>query len=486
MLIGIVTSVIAAWIPARNAARVDPVRALQKGRYQVLSAGESRVRGILAIVCACIAAASLLFAQVPIVFYTGYVLLIVAALLLAPAMALWLARMLRPVMRWIRPVEGALAADSLIQSPRRTSATVAALMLSLALAIGFAGIARSSFSSIVEWVDSALNPDLFVSTSDTFTTRSFRFSPELNAGLRQVEGVDEVQMVRSPRVLYGGTPIMLVAVEIESMARRVRRKPIAGDERTMYRLAAEGKGVIASDNLAIMRKLKLGDTIEIPAPNGVLRLPIVGITVDYSDQQGSILLDRSVYLKYWNDPSVNVFRVYLKKGASETDVKRRILEKFGAEQRLFVFTNHQLRSFILDITNQWFGLTYIQLGVAVLVAILGIVNTLTVSITDRRRELGVLQAVGGLRRQIRRTIWMEASAIGVIGLILGLGFGALNLYYSLTLVRQHVGGFRLHYEYPIEIAAVLIPVILVSAFVSALGPAESAVRGSLVEALEYE
>jgi putative ABC transport system permease protein len=486
MLIGIVTSIIAAWIPARNAARVDPVRALQKGRYQVLSAGENRLRAILAIVCALIAALSLFFAQVPIVFYTGYVLLIVAALLLAPAMALWLARMLRPVMRWIRPVEGALAADSLIQSPRRTSATVAALMLSLALAIGFAGIARSSFSSIVEWVDSALNPDLFVSTSDTFTSRSFRFSPELKTGLQQVEGIDEVQMVRSPRVLYGGTPIMLVAAEVESLARRVHRKPIAGDERTMYQLAAAGMGVIASDNLAIMRKLKLGDMIEIPAPNGVMRLPIVGIVIDFSDQQGSILIDRSVYVKYWKDESVNVFRVYLKPGASEADVKRRILEKFSAEQRLFVFTNSQLRAFILDITNQWFGLTYIQLGVAVLVAILGIVNTLTVSITDRRRELGVLQAVGGLRRQIRHTIWMEASAIGVIGLILGLGFGALNLYYSLTLVRQHVGGIRLHYEYPIEIAGVLIPVILAAAFLSALGPAESAVRGSLVEALEYE
>ena len=74
--------------------------------------------------------------------------------------------------------------------------------------------------------------------------------------------------------------------------------------------------------------------------------------------------------------------------------------------------------------------------IAVLVAILGIVNTLTVSIIDRRRELGVLRAVGGLRRQIRHTIWMEAVAIGVVGLVLGLSFGALNLYY---LLRDHAG-----------------------------------------------
>ena len=71
-------------------------------------------------------------------------------------------------------------------------------------------------------------------------------------------------------------------------------------------------------------------------------------------------------------------------------------------------TNTELKRYIMKITDQWFGLTSIQIAVAVLVAILGIVNTLTVSITDRRRELGVLQAVGGLRAQIRRTIWLKA------------------------------------------------------------------------------
>ena len=81
--------------------------------------------------------------------------------------------------------------------------------------------------------------------------------------------------------------------------------------------------------------------------------------------------------------------------------------------------------------------------VAVLVAILGIVNTLTVSIADRRRELGVLRAVGGLRNQIRHTIWMEAGAIGAIGLILGVGLGAVNLYYQLQIVRQSFAGLTL-------------------------------------------
>jgi putative ABC transport system permease protein len=120
------------------------------------------------------------------------------------------------------------------------------------------------------------------------------------------------------------------------------------------------------------------------------------------------------------------------------------------------------------------------------VAILGIVNTLTVSITDRRRELGVLRAVGGMQGQIRRTIWMEALSIGTLGLVLGSALGALNLYYILEIVHRDIAGMRLDYAFPTSTMAMLVPTILAAAFIAAIWPAESAVHGSLVEALEYE
>src|SRR6185503_375723 len=131
LVIGIGTSIVAALIPARNAARVDPVHALQKGKYQVLSAGGSRVRAIVAGVLGLVSIACLSAGGSRVIFYAGYILAMVVALLLGPLLSLVLARLLRPLLKWLRPVEGALAADSLIQAPRRTSASVAALMLSL-------------------------------------------------------------------------------------------------------------------------------------------------------------------------------------------------------------------------------------------------------------------------------------------------------------------------------------------------------------------
>ncbi|MGE5357785.1 MAG: FtsX-like permease family protein [Bacteroidales bacterium] len=485
LVMGVVTSVVAAFIPARTASRVDPVRALQKGRYQVLSAGRNRARVAVGAVLAVAAVVLLLASSAWLLFYVGYALAMLAALFFTPSLALWLTRLLRPALRAVRPIEGTLAVDSLLQAPRRTSATVAALMLSIALVIALGGISRASYESIYDWVSTALNPDLFVTPSENITNRNYLFPASMAPELERVPGISAVHMVRSARVVLKGKPVLLVSLEVSAWATHARRHPIEGDETTMYRRAAAGEGVIVSDNLAQLKKVHLGDIVPLQSPSGILRLPVVGVVADWSDQQGAVFLDRAAFVRYWHDDTVNVFRIYLKPGASVPSVKQAILARF-AGTRLFVLTNAEVRGYIFGLTDQWMGLTYSQIAVAVLVAILGIVNTLTVSIIDRRRELGVLQAVGALRNQLRHTVWMEALTIGLVGLFLGLVVGAVNLHYVLEISRRDISGMLMAYRFPWSIALFLLPVILGSAFVAAIWPAESAVRGSLVEALEYE
>lgn len=484
--IGIATSMIAAWLPARSASRVDPVQALQKGKYQVLTAGENRARRLTAAVLMA-AALVMLWIGTSIWFYAGYALIILSALLLVPTVALWFSRALRPILKWLRPVEGALAADSLIQAPRRTSGAVAALMLSLGQVIGIGGIGRESYNSIVDWLDTALNPDLFVAGSQNLSDRTFRFPKTLGDAIGAIPGVEDFQTVRSFRLTVGGTPVMLIAIDAASFERRGHRALVAEDARGMYKLAGAGEGLIVSDNFARLQRRRIGDRVDLATPGGLLSLPIAGIITDWSDQQGSVFLDRAVYERYWKDDTVNVVRVYVSKGTDPLTVRDRILEGLAPEYpRMLVFTNAEVRSWVLELTDQWLQLTYSQVFIAVIVAILGIINTLTVSIIDRKRELGVLRAVGGFRRQIRQTVWMEAVAIGLVGLALGLVFGAANLYFLLQITGRDLSGMYLPYRFPIGIALMLLPTILAAAFFSALWPAESAVRTSLVEALEYE
>ena len=174
-------------------------------------------------------------------------------------------------------------------------------MLSLALVVALGGLTRASYDSIFGWLTVALNPDLFVSPSQSLTQRDFRFPESMGAQLRAIPGVGEVQLVRDARIEIQGKPTMFVAADIADLRQHATLPPVAGNTEEMFRLAAQGKAVLASENFALLRGFKLGDVVDIPSPSGMLHLPIAGIVTDYSDEQGSLLVDRALYKRYWND-----------------------------------------------------------------------------------------------------------------------------------------------------------------------------------------
>jgi putative ABC transport system permease protein len=486
LALGILTSMAAALFPAFAAASVSPLESLRKGAYQQISRSELLARLGLSRVAGGAAVACLKLPDSRLLSYAGYALTIAVALVAAPMLSLALARLMRPFMRRLHPVEGSLAADSLVQSPRRTAASVSALMLSLTLILAFAGVARSTYATIVDWMDAALNPDLFVMPSQRLDIRTMRFPAAMAKEIASIKGVQRVQMFRNSRIAFRGRPAMAVALEMNSVALTARRKTVAGDPDAMYEQAAKGEGLIISDNLAIFHDLGLGDVVEVAAPYGVITLPIVGIVIDYTDQQGSIFMDRSVFTRFWHDDSVSDFRVYVAPDADASEVGSAIVKRYAGRRQLFVLANAEAREYVLGVSNDLFRMMNVQVAVAILVAILGIVNTLTVSVADRRRELGVMRALGAMNDQIRRTIRIEALAIALVAIVLGYGLGAIGLFYMLQVVQRDVAGLRLEYLYPYGTLLWVTPVIFGAAFVAAFWPAESAVRVSLVEALEYE
>lgn len=484
--VGLVASAVAALLPARDAAAVDPLHALKKSERDQVSAYEAGLRDIVGASAAFCAAALLIWRAHPAAFYASYVLVIVTVIALSPRLTLAALALVRPLLTRLRPVEGTLACDSIVRAPRRSSATVAAVMLSIALIVAFAGVARGTYRSMVEWMDSSLNADLFVMPSPRLDIRTTRFEPEMANELAALPGVGRVQRFRNARITFRGRPAMLLALEMTSVAETARVAPIAGDRSTMYRRAAEGTGIIVSDSLAQRYALHLDDPVELTAPGGIIKLPVVGIVVDFTDQQGALLVDRAIFTRYWNDEAVSDFRVFLTPGADAAAVRQSIVEHFSGKRQVFVFTNGESRAYVVRLAEQWFSLMNVQVAVGVLVAILGILNAMTVSVTDRTRELGVSRAIGAFHRQIRQMIWIEGALVALLGAALGALLGAINLWYLLEIVRRDVAGLRLPYDFPVASLLWLVPVMLGAGLIASLLPAEAAVRTPLVEALEYE
>jgi len=481
MAAGVAWSVLAAVFPASAAARADPVRALQKGRYEMVPLEERRTRRMLA--CAAIAVAAVLLAgRFENWLVVSYVLAALALVFLTPELCSAVVRLLRPLLVRMRPVEGALAADSLLQAPRRTASVAAALMLSVAMAIGLGGIADASYHSILDWVTGTLDADFLVAPAENLKDLTLRFPSGMEQDLGAIEGVAVVQPVRAARVSVRNSQPILFALDVVRLSPRARRRAIPVNTERIHQLAAEGRGVIVSDNFAAREHVHVGDALDLPAPDGALRLPVLGIYKDFTDPQGAIVMDRSLYRRRWHDDTVNLFRLYLRPGASAEAVRKQVVARVGANRALFVYSSADLRRHILGLAGRWFEITYAQLAIALLVAILGIANALTVSIADRRRELGMLRAVGGLRRQVRITVWMEAAAMAVVGFVLGLAFSLVNIFYALSIFSGHALEFR----FPALLAAALLPMLVAAALVAAILPGEAAVRAQLVSALEYE
>jgi putative ABC transport system permease protein len=136
--------------------------------------------------------------------------------------------------------------------------------------------------------------------------------------------------------------------------------------------------------------------------------------------------------------------------------------------------------------NQFFTLNYLQMVIAIFVAVLGIVNTLIISVSERRREIGVLRAIGGLRGQIRKMVLLEAVAIAIIGVVMGAVASVFNTYFLVRTAAMLFAGFSIPFTFPLPLILMTLPVVVVIALMAAWWPARRAVQLQVVEAIGYE
>ena len=488
-LLGLASSLVGAWFPARAASYLDPALALHniEARQHESILGWARVTFGVALVLL----SSLLIAFSPArvgmnlqFAYAGVMLLGLTILL--PKLVQLCARVLRPLMDWLGGSEGALAVDAMIQSPRRSSATVGALMVGLMFVFSTTGYIQSYKRLINRWANQLINSDLVVTTSSMIRTTSYHFSEDLGQRILALPEVQRLENARFTLIPFQGDSSAVIAIDMEGFLARTANSIEDGNIKTVRELLPQGKGVIVSRNFSARWNIGSGSTLHLDTPTGPLNLPVLGLVDDYRSEKGTIFMDRALYKHYWNDGAVDYIDITLKPGEDPTDVKRKIEKLTAGSEHALVYTNSEFRNWISSLVDNFFLLNYMQLVVAVLVALVGIVNTLIISVADRRREFGILRAIGGLRSQVRKLVLLEAVAISVIGVIAGSIAALFSIQFMAHTVSTVLTGYSVPFYFPWLLVACTFPVVVVASLLSAWLPARTAMQSEVAEAIGYE
>lgn len=365
--------------------------------------------------------------------------------------------------------------------------TVSALMIGGAVFVGLAIDLASYRASYIEWLSTVAGADLLVQSSAQISNApAVTFTPELGDKLRQVDGVESIDGFRQVTINYRGGTVLLKAGDIAWFAQHSHWLMVAGDERTaLDKLVGGQENAVVSESFASNFGYKLGDRVAFDTPTGPRSFPIVGIVRDFASTIGSVVLDRAVYLKYWQDERVTFFEVAVAPGQDPLAVKQRILDQYGQPYHLVLVTTQQLRDEATALIESLFSLVYAVELIAITVAVLGVLNTLLVSILDRLREIGILRAIGTTRGQTAGTVLIEAGLVGVLGSLLGAVLG-VGLAFVLIRITEASAGFTLSIAYPLGAVAVALALLVVVAIAAGYLPARQAARVDIIQALEWE
>jgi putative ABC transport system permease protein len=491
---GLATALLAALAPAARASLESPVNVLRRVRPK--HAVHPRLAMICSLALATLGVACLFLRDsLPrrVGTYGSLVLVLVAALVATPLVATAISWLLQSKSQSLLGVAGRLAAANLARASGRSAIVIAALAAGTALLLQTAGLVRSNESAVRSWIDRCLAGDLFVtaggplSASGQTLPMSDRVGHELEAthpGMRAVplrfRYLDWEHAGRT-------TCVLLTALDARDYyeANKDRSPPLPDLE--LYRALTEPGTVLVSDNFAALYSVRAGDKITLGGSEGPVELRVLGAVADYSCGRGTVFIDRSRYRSQFDAGLVDVFDVYLRPH-EDCEAVRDSFERspLAAAQGLNVLTHDELRKHILGMVGRLYGLAYTQEAVVAVVALLGVVAVLLISVLQRRRELAVLRALGATRAFVLRSVLAEGLLLGAVGTAIGLIIGLPLEWYTVRILLYEESGFLCPVLVPWTVASTLVCLMLIGIVAAGIAPALRAARDNIVEGIAYE
>ena len=466
LAVGVVITALAALLPARKASAVPPVAAMREAATSDVSLRRTTVIGLV-LLAPGLAALGVGLTGSLRWLGGGAALSFLGIAALSPLLS-------RPVTGALgrplaRGVPGRLGRRNAMRNPARTASTAAALMIGLALVSTVSVLGESAKASVEKVVETVLGADLVIQQRAGFQGLPTSVADRL----QRVPGVAAVDRLREANVQVDGSPEQVTAVSAGAVGRTLSLTAVAG---SLADLDA-GKVLVAASEAA-ERRLSPGDTLVLGLPNGQTRLVVAGTYVD-NQLAGSFLVDLSLSQAFV-DRLDTVLLVKKVPEAAAGDVRRAVDAAAAALPTVQV---QDRTDFVAEVSSRIQTVTTIitvLLALSVLIAVLGVVNTLALSVLERTRELGLLRAVGLSRAATRRMVTVEAVVVAVFGGLLGVVVGgALGVAFQRALVEDGITELRL----PLARLALFVVFAACAGVLAALLPARRAARLDVLAAI---
>ncbi|MFI5041963.1 MAG: ABC transporter permease [Acidimicrobiales bacterium] len=419
LLTGTVITVLSAVLPARRAARIPPVAAMRDGVADTdTSMGRRAVIGGSVLAGGIVMLALGLFAKAGIgLVGAGAAVTFIGVAMLAPFIAGPLARALGSPLPAVAGVSGRLGQENAARNPRRTAATASALMIGLAVVAAIATLGSSATASFNGIFDRSIKSDFVVVASGG---RS-EFSTSAEAPARSAPGVTALSPYRQAAWHDGNATKQLVGIDPVDGPKVLTLTMVTGSTAALAR-----NEVLIDDTVAKDHHLEVGETLQMGFGATGIQPVVIGGT--YKTNQ--ILGNYTVSDKFVADQVTQVqdAALFVKTTSGSQSEQAALTSALSGYPNLDVKTGAEFKALQKSQLNTVLAVVYVLLALSIVIALIGVVNTLALSVMERTREIGLLRAIGMQRRQVKRMIRGEAvvvSLIGaVLGLILGIGLGA--------------------------------------------------------------
>jgi putative ABC transport system permease protein len=483
LLVGVLITLVAALRPAMRSTRVPPIAAVREGAV-LAPTRLSRLGAYPALVTLACALALMLLGLLLsdastgarlIAIGGGALAMFLGVAMLAPRVIPRLALVLGWPLARAAGASGSLARGNSIRNPVRTASTAAALMIGLAL-VTFVGVLAAGLRTRFE---SSVNETFIANYA---LTASDNFSPigiASASALGKVPGVAEISGVRAGDGRAFGSRVMVSGVD-PAISRLIAIKWQAGGPQTPGELGSDGAFV--PKDYASEHHLGIGSTLALETPTGaLLRVTVRGITAPPrgTSPYGELTLSRTRFDQLYANPK-NVFTFINMRGGVTAANTRRLQAALAAFPDAKVQTKAQFKENQLQGLNLLLNLLYVLLSLSIVVSLLGIVNTLVLTVFERTREIGMLRALGMTRRQVRRMVRYESVITALLGAAFGIPLGIVLAL--LTGIAIKYAAFTL----PIGTLVSFVIVSILAGVVAAIIPARRAARLNVLEALQYE